>query len=83
MKEHNIKEWEIASKEHPTDLIVRQLPKQSIKSSEEQPSDEEIEREEQVVEVSYLDFTFGDRVLILEDCDLLVLVLQLMHLIVR
>ena len=76
---------EIVSKstEHPMDLIVRQLSKQSIKSLKEQSIDQESAKEEQVIEVSHSDFVFENRLLILEDCDLPVQSQQLMHLTVR
>lgn len=60
-EEQNIEELEIVNKstEDPTDLIISQLPEQSIKSSEEQSTNHEIAKEEQVIEVSHIDLSSG------------------------
>lgn len=60
-KQQNIEELEIVNKstEDPTDLNISQLPEQSIKSSEEQSTNQEIVKEEQVIEVSHIDLSSG------------------------
>eukprot|EP00268_Persea_americana_P027950 TRINITY_DN27197_c0_g3_i2.p1 TRINITY_DN27197_c0_g3~~TRINITY_DN27197_c0_g3_i2.p1 ORF type:complete len:175 (-),score=39.03 TRINITY_DN27197_c0_g3_i2:134-658(-) len=84
-KEENSEELEIVSKptEHLMDLIVSPLPGKPISSPEDKDIDQEVVNEDQIIEAPHIDFIFGDRLLILEDCDPLVHYQQLMSLIVR
>ena len=65
---------DIYSKEtdHPADMIVMQLSKKSIESLENNYIIHDASKKEPIVEVSHIDFIFGDQQWIVKNCGQLI-----------
>ena len=61
------------------DLIISPLPEEPIISSEEQAVVSKVEKDGKVIKIPHIEFIFGDKLLMFEDCYPLVPSQQLIH----
>ena len=61
-EETSIEDLDIVSKqtEHPMNLIVRPFPENPIRSLDEKAINQEVAKEDQIIEVPHIDFILGD-----------------------